>query len=172
MKKIIFILASTTIMFLSCSPVSNTKEQITSKIAQKEKELNNIVLKRSLSTMEIDTLINLYEQYYKTYPKDTTTASYLMKAGRYSMSINNKNRAIRFYHIVETKYQNTSFYPMSIFLQGFVYDQSNDTTGAKNYYNKFIKKFPNHSLVKDAKISLKNLGKSLDEIIKSFKKTK
>ena len=39
---------------------------------------------------------------------------------------------------------------------------------AGDAYREFLRKYPNHPLAKDAKTSLDNLGKPLDEIIKEF----
>ena len=56
-----------------------------------------------------------------------------------------------------------------LFLQGFVYEtQENDNAKAQNIYQEFISKYPNHSLIEDAKFSLNNLDKTDEEIIREF----
>lgn len=54
----------------------------------------------------------------------------------------------------------------SLFMAGFILaNELNDLETAKETYELFIKKFPEGSLVDDAKIELENLGKSPEEIL-------
>jgi hypothetical protein len=39
---------------------------------------------------------------------------------------------------------------------------------ASRYYRLFLKKYPNHPLAKDAKISLDNIGKTPEDLVKEF----
>ena len=66
-------------------------------------------------------------------------------------------------------YPNSAKASESIFLCAFIYDtylQKYDD--ARRYYKMFLKKYPNHPLAKDAQISLDNLGKTPDELVKEF----
>ena len=52
---------------------------------------------------------------------------------------------------------------------GFTYaNLLKDFENAKYNYQRFIDKYPNHALVHDTKILIENLGKSPEELIKSF----
>ena len=61
--------------------------------------------------------------------------------------------------------------PTVLFLKAFVYDdQLQDYTNAKKYYELFLEKYPNNEFTDDAEISLKNLGKTPEELIEEFQK--
>jgi TolA-binding protein len=59
--------------------------------------------------------------------------------------------------------------PETIFLLAFVYEnQMNNEKMATELYQRFMTDYPEHTLYKDAKASIDNMGKSLEELIKSF----
>jgi outer membrane protein assembly factor BamD (BamD/ComL family) len=61
--------------------------------------------------------------------------------------------------------------PEALFFLGFVYDnQINDDTKAGTYYNDFLKKYPKHVLAKDVEASIRNLGKTDEELIREFER--
>ena len=54
-------------------------------------------------------------------------------------------------------------------MQGFVNENLlMDMDKAKYHYERFIKEYPNHALAKDTKVLIENLGKTPEELIKSF----
>lgn len=173
MHKAILLLAfaSSTILINSCEQPTE-QQKLANEINLQEKKIGEQLSQRQLSKTEIKSLLNLYESYYKAYPTDTLSANFLMKAGQNAMSHNMMGKAINFFDCVEKQYIQTSHYPMAVFMKGFVYDQLGDTTKARKCYLRFIEKNPNHKLADDARISIKNLGKSLEEIVKSFEAQK
>jgi hypothetical protein len=44
----------------------------------------------------------------------------------------------------------------------------NNKNKAKEVYQQFIDKYPNHNLARDAKVSIENMDIPLDELIKKF----
>ncbi len=84
-------------------------------------------------------------------------------------SIKATNKALFYFNKLQNNFPDYKNTPYSVFLQAFLYEsQMNDTAKAREYYNLFISKYPNHNLVKDAKASINMLGKDLNEIIKEF----
>jgi isocitrate lyase len=58
-----------------------------------------------------------------------------------------------------------------LFLQGFISENGlKDTAAARKFYENFLKQYPNHKLASDVKISLNNMGKTPDELIREFEK--
>jgi outer membrane protein assembly factor BamD (BamD/ComL family) len=58
-----------------------------------------------------------------------------------------------------------------MFMQAYVYENSLQDYGkAKTVYTEFIRKYPESELVEDARISIRNLGKSPEEILESLLK--
>ena len=55
------------------------------------------------------------------------------------------------------------------FLKAFIYDNNlKDIKKARTAYSDFIQKYPKHELTDDAMISMDNLGKTPEQIVKEF----
>jgi TolA-binding protein len=118
---------------------------------------------------DVTDLIVAYTNFVQNYPDDSNCPVYLFKAGELSMNMNLASQAITNFSKIQRYYPESERYPYSIFLQAFVFDtQLKNEDRAREFYQKFIKEFPDHELTDDAKASIENLGKTLDEIIKSF----
>lgn len=167
-KKVLVIIISVAVLFPYNCKKTTEQEKLVNEIENQEKKTGELLSQRSINKDEVKSLLTLYEKYYKTYPTDTLSANFLMKAGQNAMSHNMMGKALKFFDNVEKKFAKTSHYPMAIFMKGFVYDQVGDTTKARRYYTRFISENPKHKLADDARISIKNLGKSLEDIVKEF----
>ena len=169
MRTSLIILASVFIIFVSCS--TSQRDIDMEKIASIEKQLINDSTKLFNKKLAID-IIELYSDFSDNYPADSLSPLYLFKAGRLTMNMNNGNKSIAFFDKIINQYPNSEKVPETIFLSAFVYENLlNDDQHAKQMYLKFMKLYPNNVLYKDAKASIANMGKSLDEIIKGFEKT-
>jgi len=148
--------------------------------ADKEKK-NSIENIKSLETKIVDDstsfinhkkakeLLDLYDVFCQKYPKDSLSSEYLFKAGELAMNLSLSTKAIVFLSRFEKNYPNHPKAPYCIFFQAFIYEnQLNNLDKARQYYQKFIDNYPDHELVDDAKTSIENLGKPLEEIIKGF----
>ena len=72
---------------------------------------------------------------------------------------------------ITDKYPNYKNYTASLYLQGFLLDNYlNDDAKAKVIYEEVIAKYPTTIYADNAKMAIRNLGKSDDELIKEFKK--
>ncbi|MCK4664825.1 MAG: tetratricopeptide repeat protein [Bacteroidales bacterium] len=168
MKKFNLLFIAFIIVFTyGCKNISQRDKDF-QKISEMESKLfpdSNLSIDRKLVT---DILIE-YTNFVKHYPTDSVAANYLFKAGELAMNMNLGSQAITYFNKIQNKYPEFNKYPYCIFLQAFVYDsQLNNLEKAKEYYEFFIKKYPEHELVNDAKASIENLGKSPEEIIRSF----
>jgi hypothetical protein len=168
MKHFKIIIPALLIAFISCSTEKKQKEDIFTRIEKKEKEINNAISQKTIKLDQVRSLFKLYDKAFMDNPKDTILAKHFMKGGELAMHNNLHKRAISFFDVVETEFSNTSHYPMAVFMKAFVFEEAKDTAMARKYYEHFIKENPNHELVDDAQISIKNLGKSLEEILKEF----
>ncbi len=66
-----------------------------------------------------------------------------------------------------TNYPDSKAAPYGLFLNGFIFENNEyDLAKAKTRYELFLQKYPNHKLANSVKSSLKNLGKSPEDIIK------
>lgn len=144
-----------------------TKEELNAEIAMFEKKLYSDTA-NAFDKSSAYAVVKAYTEYADTYPDDARTPEYLFKAGEVSMGLNESIEAINLFKRLES-YPSYEKAPYGLFLQAFVYDNHlNDDKRAEEIYKRFIEKYPQHPLTKDAQYSLENLGKSDEELIKEF----
>ncbi|NOZ46727.1 MAG: tetratricopeptide repeat protein [Chlorobi bacterium] len=172
MLKKLFIALIPFIIFTSCNTKKSEKAEANMKIQKLESEIiadtTGFINKKGAKQ-----LLELYDDYAKKYEMDSLAPRYLFKAGELAMNLNFSTKALDFLNRLENKYPKSAKMPYCIFFQAFIYENQLKNLGqAKIYYQKFIDNYPTHELVDDAKISISNLGKSLDDIIKGFDEQK
>ena len=167
MKKVLFLVIVVGII-ASCTqnqPKNNIKEQISTL----ENIVDSIRKTRTLSTDEMYDLINLYWIYYEENPTDSLSATYLYRAAESSLYINQGIKAVSYLTRIESEFPTFQNMGNVTFLIGFTYENNmQDYEKAKQYYELFIEKYPDHPLVKDTHILIKNLGKTPEELVKEF----
>jgi TolA-binding protein len=66
-------------------------------------------------------------------------------------------------------YPNHKRTPEALFYKAFVYDnQLNDDVKAGEVYREYLEKYPNHEYASSADASIKNLGKSDEDLVREF----
>ncbi|MBS4057162.1 MAG: tetratricopeptide repeat protein [Bacteroidales bacterium] len=122
-----------------------------------------------LSADKANELIGCYEALVDSMPTDTMAPQYLFIAADLSINLSNVDRTVRLLDKIITTYPQSDKTGLSLFLKAFVYEeQLNDTATAKKYYEQFITEYPEHDFIDDAHIALQNMGKSPEELIRSF----
>ena len=59
--------------------------------------------------------------------------------------------------------------PQCLFLKGYIYENNlGDLDMAKSLYEEFLQKYPDDDFADDAEVSIKNLGKTPEQLIKEF----
>lgn len=167
MKKTIYLTFIFAIVLAACNNPTE-QELATEKINDLETKIygDSTI---NFNPKDVTDLIVAYTNFVRKFPDNEKCPVYLFKAGELAMNMNLSSQAITNFSKIQRNYPNSERYPYSIFLQAFVYDtQLKNEERAKEFYQKFINEFPNHELADDAQASIENLGKSLDEIIKSF----
>lgn len=116
-------------------------------------------------------LVKNYDIFCDENPDDEMSPNFLFKAADLCMALNKSQLALEFYNRIIDDYPDYQKVPYCMFLKGFVYeDQLNDFDAAKEAYTEFIEKYPDHDMAEAAKFSIKNLGKSPEELIREFEK--
>jgi outer membrane protein assembly factor BamD (BamD/ComL family) len=114
-------------------------------------------------------LVNNYARFASENPQDELTPAFLFKAGDLCMAMHKPELAIQYMDEVINNYKDFEKTPYCMFLKGFIYeDQLRDLVKAKESYEAFIKAYPDHEMTDAAKFSIKNLGKSPEELIQEF----
>ncbi|MFH2095512.1 MAG: hypothetical protein ABIJ16_07400 [Bacteroidota bacterium] len=114
-------------------------------------------------------IINKYVAFADQFPDDTMSAEYLFKAGEVCRAMNLGEESIRYYERVYSDFPAFEKAPYCLFLKAFVYENIvMDMMKAKEFYTLFIEEFPEHEFADDARALIKNLGKTPEELIRSF----
>lgn len=150
---------------LSCSsPQTDRKE----KIEALEEELFSDESKM-LDKEKAKTLVLAYIAYADEFRSDAETPKYLFKAGDLAMNLGMGQKAISFFDRILKDYPDFEKVPQSLFLKGYIYENEiGDLNTAKKIYEDFLQKYPDDEFADDAEVSIKNLGKSPEELIKEF----
>ncbi len=120
-------------------------------------------------TTKAKKLSELYIIYADKHPNDSVAPEFLYKAADISMNYGKPKLTIGIFKKLLTSYPDYKNTPTVTFLMGYVYEnQLKDYINARKYYTEFIEKYPDSDFADDAKISLENLGKSPEELIKEF----
>ena len=150
------------VMFLVACQSSKTK--LSKQIAVFEKEIS-----AEFDVKKMDNLLSLYHQYIKEFPQDTAIEAYLFKAGTLSVTLRKGGEALSDFTTLISRFPQSKYIAEAYYYKAFVYeDIIYDIEAARNAYNDFILKFPDHQLASDAKLSIQYLGMSPEEIVASF----
>jgi len=161
-KSIIVLSMVAMVLFSTCQL---KKEKITAQIKEAEKQLET-----DYSQGKMQQLVALYQEYAKTFPKDSTTAEYLFRSANMNMKLRKGNEALADLNIIISKYPSYSLLPECYFLKGFIYeDVLYDIENAKNAYYEFVAAFPSHGLAIQASMAIALLDKSEDEVNTMFR---
>ncbi len=165
MKKILLLLS-----ILSIFACGNSKRQeAIDRIKDAEKKL--IADLANLDVKAAKELIKEYDAFIVAYPKDTSAANMMFKAGDLSQGIGEYGKAIKYWGDLREGFPTYRLTPDGMFLQAFTYENSlQDKDNAKRYYTMFLEKYPNHELAASAKTALEQIDIPLEELVKSFQK--
>ncbi|PLX10859.1 MAG: hypothetical protein C0598_09590 [Marinilabiliales bacterium] len=114
-------------------------------------------------------LSNFYYQWALANKGDSLAPEYLLKSADIAMNMKKPVPAINAFNIILTDYPNHKNAPYALFLKAFVYeDILNNNDKARKFYQEFLIKYPDNEYADDVRISLKNLGKTPEELIREF----
>lgn len=114
-------------------------------------------------------LVRLYLSYAEQNPEDTLSPAYLFKAADITMNLGDPGKAIGIYNKIIYTYPDYPKLPECHFLVAYIYENFLQNYGkATELYQQFIEKYPDNEFADDAEMSIKNMGKSPEELIKEF----
>lgn len=156
--------------FCACSNGLDTDE-LKSQVESAEKSIG---ANPDATDEEIKILLAKYESYVASPGADAQLAvDYLLRAGDVSVRLKDFERTVGYYDKVLTEYPSSQKAPKALFMKAFTLDNKmGRLEEAKKVYEEFLTKYPDDDFAKDAAFSLKNLGKSAEEIIKEFEAQK
>lgn len=159
MKKLTFI-AITILTVIACQ-------------SPKEKALENIQALESndsvFSPEQIEKAKEAYIDFATKYPDDEMAPEFLFKAGQRCNVGAEHEKAIELFQQVIDKYPKHKIAEDALFLQAYVYENElKDYGKAKAAYTQFIELYPKSELAEDAGYSIKNMGKTPEQIFEEF----
>lgn len=109
------------------------------------------------------------EMYALINPDQPGVPDMLFKAAETARTTRNHQKALEVYKWIFDRYQAHPKAPQALFLQAFTLDNElKQIESARVLYEQFIADYPSDEFVDDAQFLLNNLGKSDEEILKSF----
>jgi outer membrane protein assembly factor BamD (BamD/ComL family) len=166
-KLLLTLFISFSILMASCG---DSRDESIKKI----KELETKLMKDSTKAKDEVSAYNLqvaYSDFQERFPEDPDAPEYLFKAADLSISLSWGESAIKILDKFLSVYPDHKRAAEALFYKGFVYDnQINDDVKAGEFYRAFLKKYPDNAFAPSVEASIKNLGKSDEELIKEFEK--
>ncbi len=170
--RFILILTLSIMTFMACKNTSQNSAGNT-EMPGNIKELRDSLLANPLGESfktKAPVLVKLLDNYAKTNPKDSLSPGYLFEASQYSRNLGDLKTALNYMEKIKTDYPNYKRLPDVIFYEGFMVENDmKDIHKAKEIYEDFLRRFPNHPFVENIKLNIQNLGKTPEEILKSAK---
>jgi len=189
MLKKISVLISSIILLNACGTGNETK---------KEEELKNdstksIVIGGDCKMLYIDAIrmdsillksntvnpnlaeqaIDAFNNFASTCKDDSLAPIFLLKAGQIAQSIGKFQQSQILLKKCSDEFPAFRNRGAALFLLAQVYDDAsmlNNETEAKKIYEQIIKEYPNTAWERDAKVCIKNLGKTDEQLVKEFLK--
>lgn len=153
-----------------------SKDQLVKEISAAEAELfkdKDTKEKFNFDFKKAETLVGAYESFINSYPEEADVPNYLFKSAELYRSLRNFNKSNNCYSKILKDFPGFEKAAHSLFLMGFSYENDmNMPEKAKEIYQQFLAKYPDHELKDDVEFSLRNIGKTPEEIIKEFEKNR
>jgi TolA-binding protein len=147
---------------------SSKQSTLLSEIEQMENDLFADATKM-IDKAKARELIDKYVLFADEFPENTEAPQMLFKAGDMSMNLNMSQEAIDIFNRIMNSYPDFDKTPQCLFLKGYIYENNlGDLQMAKSIYEEFLQKYPEDDFADDAEVSIKNLGKTPEELIKEF----
>ncbi len=125
----------------------------------------------SFDRLKVRDFISLARIQAGIVKNDDDVQKSLFNAANMSVATKNFDQAIAVYDYVLAHPDDFSKTSTALFLKGFTYDEHlKNFDEARKYYEEFLEKYPEDGYAESVEASLKNLGKSAEEIINSFGK--
>ena len=116
-------------------------------------------------------LLDVYKAYAKAYPLDSLAPEYLVRAAGIQRNLKDPQAAVDIYDRVIRDYPNWSEVVACYYQKALIYqDDMKELGKAKQAYEEVIRRFPDHTFGKEAKVMIDNLQYTDAELIERFRK--
>ncbi|MCX7607042.1 MAG: hypothetical protein N2170_07255 [Bacteroidia bacterium] len=111
------------------------------------------------------------EAFARKYPNHPDVPKLLIEAAEiHATYFGDPSRAVEILRGIDLRFrQRSDLAPKALFYEAFLYENAlADTAKARERYEAFLRYYPGHELAKDARLSLQNLGKTPDQLLKEL----
>lgn len=112
-----------------------------------------------------DQLTALYTDFADRYPSDSLTPQYLLKAAEVQSNVMHTDRAIELFDRIIADYPDFEDVPICYFLKGSAYEDNSQFDLAKQAYQTFVDKYPDHFMAATTRTMIPNVGLSPEEML-------
>ena len=110
----------------------------------------------------------VYDEFIRAYPDAEQIPELLFKSGEVLNGLGAHLKSAKAFHKVHTQFPNSKVAPIALFHQAHCFEALDKRLTAKNTYEDFIERYPNHPYVSQAKGMIQILNLSDDELIHKF----
>lgn len=165
MKRIAYlsIAALCATLALACTHQLTREEQI-----EQVEALEDSLFVNPASAVEEATasrMIGLYTAFADAYPADSLAPSYLLKAADVATNALLTDQAIALFDRIIKDYPDFKDVPICYFMRGQAYEQNQQYDKAREAYNEFLSKYPDHYMAESTRQVLPMLGLSPEEML-------
>lgn len=166
MKKIGFLFAVSLLLLAACHPKA---EWSVLKIDQMEQSLLASAQSGTVDSNSVNTLLRAYENFADRHTDHAKSPEFLLKAADFYRYMGKPLRSIVMYDKIYTNFPKYEKRPFALFLQGFVFENEvGNVDAAREKYHQFLQQYPDHKIAEDVRTSLRNLGKTPEQLVQEF----
>lgn len=152
------------VLIIACT---DHKDDMKTAIKTNLKKVTKSMDAGKLDNMAANKADSLMLAYVNKFPNDTLSPEFMYRTAQLLQMQRDYSEATKLLDKLVTNYPDSKAAPYGLFLNGFIFENNEyDLAKAKTRYELFLQKYPNHKLANSVKSSLKNLGKSPEDIIK------
>lgn len=162
MKKPLLLLAAA-ILLTACGP--NSHPGYEERISQIETVEDSLFAHNDeFDTVAADRLTELYLAFADEYPNDSLTPQYLMNAAEMQSNVLHTDRAVQIFDRIINDYADFPDVPLCYLLIGHAYDLNCQYEEARDAYQLFVDKFPDHFMADDIRLMIPTMGMTPEEL--------
>lgn len=136
--------------------------EVQGRLMQVEDVMSNKVLAREV--------LEAYSSYLDTFPDAENNAEILFNSGQVYKGLNKNLKALESFYLVHSKFPRSPWAALAFFQQADCFEALDQRLTAKNTYEEFIERYPNHPYELQAKKMIQLLYLTDEELIKQFEK--
>lgn len=115
-------------------------------------------------------VVAAYSQFLAAYPNIESKPELLFKAGEVLKGLGENLKAAQYFYNVHHNFPESKLAPLALFYQAHCFEIIEQRLTAKNTYEEFIERYPNHPYVEQAIGMIQLLHYSDEDLIKQFEK--